>query len=142
MPWPKSRYQALFLLASTPADFQSRSSIRLVPAVISSACKHTPASGDPQERLTGIFRRPYASRVGFGSDDDEVVIHHVASIDAVAVGHKLVLSGPIMHEQGIGITPHPKRKSLAGSNRNHVNVQSGGGSKERNDVPEQPGVLG
>jgi len=42
-------------------------------------------------------------RVTAGSDDDEIVVHHVAAVDAVTVRDKLVLADTIMDQERIGI---------------------------------------
>src|SRR5271169_3974743 len=47
-----------------------------------------------------------------------------AVVVVVALGHELVLAGPVMHQQSVGIAALSDRKCLAGSYRNDVNVDS------------------
>jgi hypothetical protein len=57
----------------------------------------------------------------------------------VALGHELVLAGPIMHQQRIGIAEHQR---LAGADRQHMDLQAAGGPEQRKDVTKQTGILG
>jgi len=41
--------------------------------------------------------------IGPRADDDEIVEHHIAAVDAVAIRYELVLPNPIMNKQRIGI---------------------------------------
>ena len=64
-------------------------------------------------------------RIGVGSDDDEIVVHHVAAVDAKTVGDKLVLADAIVNQQRIGVAARADRKRLAGADRDDVHAQAG-----------------
>ena len=61
-------------------------------------------------------------RIGARPDNDEIVVHHVAAIDAVAVGDELVLADAIVDQQRIGIAARADRQRLAGADRDHMNA--------------------
>ena len=69
-------------------------------------------------------------RIGFAS------LPPAAAIDAIAVGHELVLTGAIMHEERVGITASPNRKRLPGADRDDMNSDPARRSKERQDLAE------
>ena len=81
-------------------------------------------------------------RIGIRPDNDEIVVHHVAAIDAKAVGDELVLADAIMNQERIGVAARADRKRLSGSDRDNVDAQAGRGAKDRQDALEQAGVLG
>ena len=60
-------------------------------------------------------------RIGLRSDQHEVVEHHFAPVDAVAVRNKLVLADPVMDEQRVGIAARADRQRLAGADGNDAN---------------------
>jgi hypothetical protein len=47
-----------------------------------------------------------------------------------------------MHQQRIGIAAHAERKRLPGADRDDVHIQPAGLLEDREDVPEQAGILG
>ena len=51
----------------------------------------------------------------------KVVVHHVASINAIPISDKLFLGLTIMHEEGVGVTTPPKREGFACTNGGDVN---------------------
>jgi len=75
-------------------------------------------------------------RVAAWTDNDEVVVHHVAAVDAEPIGDELVLSRPIVDEKRVGVASRPYSQRLAGTDRHNMNVQAAGGLKERQDVAE------
>ena len=81
-------------------------------------------------------------RIAVRTDNDEIVVHHVAAVDAKAVGDELVLADPIVDQERIGVAARADRKRLSGSDRDDVHAQAGRGVKDRQDVVEQAGVLG
>ena len=80
-------------------------------------------------------------RIGARANDNEIVVHHVAAINAEATSDKFIFSWPVMDQQRIGIATLTNCKSLSGANRNDVYAQASCGSKDRQDVVEQTGVL-
>ena len=98
--------------------------MRLVPLSSPRLANACAALGDPPEGLARILQAANSGRVGFRSDNHEVVVHHVAAIDAVAVGHELVLACAIMHQQRIGIAARADRQRLPGADRDHVNIEA------------------
>jgi hypothetical protein len=92
--------------------------------------------GNARKCLPSIFQTGNACRIVGWSDNDEIVVHHVAAIDAEAVRDKPVLSGTIMNQQGIGVASPAQRESLAGADRDHVNLQTRCGSKYRKNMVE------
>ena len=81
-------------------------------------------------------------RIGIRPDDDEIVVHHVAAVDAEAVGDELVLADAIVDQQRIGIAAHADRERLSGADRDDVHAEAARRAKDRQDVAEQAGVLG
>ena len=81
-------------------------------------------------------------RIGVRPDNDEIVVHHVAAIDAKTVGDELVLADPIVDQERIGVAARADRKRLAGADRDDVHAQAGRCAKDRQDVLEQAGILG
>jgi hypothetical protein len=47
--------------------------------------------GDLSQRVGGPLLLSHVRRVGGGTEDHEVVVHHVAAIDPEAIGDELVL---------------------------------------------------
>ena len=92
--------------------------------------------------LRASFRPRICAGSVLGPDDDEIVVHHVAAIDAEAVGDELVLADAIMHQERIGVAARADRKRLSGADRDDVHAQAGRGVEDRQDVLEQAGVLG
>ena len=98
--------------------------------------------GDAAEGFGGVVQAGGMGRVGFGADDDEVVVHDVAAVDAVSVGDEAVLAGPVMDEKGVGVAAGADGKRLAGADGDDVDGESGLGLEEGENVPEEAGVLG
>src|ERR1700733_6065496 len=81
-------------------------------------------------------------RIGGRADNDEIVVHNVAAIDAVAVGDEFVLARTVVDQERIGVAVLADHQRLAGADRNDVDAHAGRGLEDRKDIAEQPGVLG
>ena len=111
-------------------------------AVVAAAGEHGAGAGDLHERLARILQAANMRRIGIGPDNDEIVVHHVAAIDAKTVGDELVLADAIVDQERIGVAARADRKRLSGPDRDDVHAQAGRCAKDRQDVVEQAGVLG
>ena len=72
--------------------------------------------------------------IGVRADDDEIVVHHIVAVDAVALRYELVLPSPIMNKQRIGIASRTDCKRVAGSDCDDVNVYASRGVKNWQDA--------
>src|SRR5437763_2986201 len=81
-------------------------------------------------------------RIAIRSDNDEVVIHNVAAVDAEPVGNKFVLSGAIVNKERVSVTASANRERLASSDGNHVNRDATCCRENWQNVAEQTRVLG
>jgi hypothetical protein len=88
----------------------------------------------------GRVARP--GRVVSRADDDKVIVHHVEALHAVALGDELFLLRASMDEDDIGIAPPPGFQCLPGALRDDPHLDPGLGLEDRQDMPEQPRVLG
>src|SRR6516165_5269725 len=61
-------------------------------------------------------------RIAAGSDNDEIIVHHDAVINAGTIGDKLVLADAIMHQKRIGIAAGPYRERLACADCDHMMI--------------------
>ena len=77
-----------------------------------------------RERLVRIFKAANMRRIGIGPDNDEIVVHHVAAVDAKAVGDELVLADPVVDQQRIGVAARADRKRLASADRDDMHPQA------------------
>jgi len=88
-----------------------------------------------------VARAAQRQRILLRADQDEVVVHHVAAVHAVAVGDELVLGRPSMHQHHIDVAVLAQFERLAGADRNHVYLDAVLCLEGRQDRLEQPGVL-
>ena len=63
-----------------------------------------------------------AGRIAFRSDDHEIVVHHFAAVDAVALLHELQLTRLVVHEQRVGVSVLAQFDGLSGADRQR-NIQ-------------------
>src|SRR6516165_11874011 len=61
-------------------------------------------------------------RIAAGSDNDEIIVHHVAAVNAGTIGDKLVLADAIMHQKRIGIAAGAYRERLACADCDHMMI--------------------
>ncbi len=64
--------------------------------------------------------------IALRTDDDEVVVHDVEALHALAFRHELVLRGTVMHEDNVCVTPtsNIQRLTRADSDDLHGNAGS------------------
>ena len=79
------------------------------------------------------------SRVGRGSDDYEIVIHHIPPTDAEARRNKPVFRFPSMHEYDIAIAVSAVFQRLAGSDSHDTNIDPGPVAEQRDQTIQQTG---
>ena len=84
-------------------------------------------------RCAGIAVRP---------DQDEVVVHHVAPVDAVAFGDELVLGLARVHQQHVGVAVLAQLDRGAGADRDIANLAAALGFVLRQQQLEQPRIVG
>ena len=71
------------------------------------------------------------------SDNDKIVVHHIAPIDAVAFGDELILARPIMDQKRVRVAALADGKRLSGTNCNYVNFDARRSLEDRQDVSKQ-----
>jgi hypothetical protein len=81
-------------------------------------------------------------RVRPRSDDDEVVVHDVATLDEHALGDEFVLGRLIVHKSDVGVTPPSHVERLAGAQRDHPHLDGGLLLEDGQQMLEQTGLLG
>jgi hypothetical protein len=102
------------------------------------ACFHSASSAErgldiPALDAGGIALRP---------DQHEVVVHHVKALDAESFGEEFFLLRFGMHEHHVGIAAPRGVERLAGAFRDHLDLDIGLGLEDRQQIAEQPGILG
>src|SRR3954452_24445790 len=95
-------------------------------AVVAAAGGRRTAGRNQPKGLLGVLATSDAGRIGLGPDQDEIVEHHIAAVNAVPLRDELVLSLPIMDEDGIGVASCANRKRLPGADRDDVHRKAGG----------------
>ena len=74
--------------------------------------------------------------IGVWPNDHKIVVHHVATVDAVPLRYELVLAGAIMDEQNVGVAAFSYRKGLTRTDRHNMNIDAGCSFKNWQDVVE------
>ena len=98
-------------------------------AIAFSALSALPASRD--------FRR-----IVLRADEDEIVVHHVLAVAAVAFGDELVLGGAVVHEQHVGVAAAADVQRLTGADGDDADLDPGRLLEFRQNPAEQAGLLG
>jgi hypothetical protein len=88
-----------------------------------------------------VARAAQPERILLRTDQDEVVVHHVAAVHAVAVGDELVLGGAGMHQHHVDVAVLAQFERLAGADRDYMHLDAILLLEHRQDDLEQPGVL-
>ena len=65
-------------------------------------------------------------RAGGGADQHEVVVHHRKSLDGKAFCDDFFLGDLVVNEQHVGVAPATHVDGLAGADRHHFHIDSGG----------------
>ena len=143
IPCPSSRYQSPpAAFTSTPAPFQSLSSIRWVPLSSPRLANGALLCRNPRQRRRRVLATLHARRIALWAHDHEVVVHHVAPVDAESLGHELVLASPVMDEQRVRIPLAAHLQGLPGPDRHHPDLDPARLLELRQKVAEQPRLLG
>ncbi len=96
--------------------------------------------GDGRQRLGRRGHAADAGRVVARPDDDEVVVHHVRPIEAVALFDKGVFAGAGVDEDDVGVARRADLNRLAGADGDHVDAGVVLGLEVGQDGVEQAGV--
>src|SRR6516162_4122926 len=110
-------------------------------AVVAAARKWRCSGCDLFKRLACIFQVANVGRIALWADNDEIVKHHVATVDAKTLGYKPILADAIVYEQRIGVAASTHGERLTGSDRDHIDAQARCSFEDRKDVAEQAGIL-
>src|SRR6516225_6876589 len=103
-------------------------------AVVGAARKWRCSGCDLFKRLACIFQAANVGQITLRADNDEVVKHHVATIDAKTLGHKLILAGTIVYEQRIGVAAFAPGECLTGSDRDDMDAEARYRFEDRKNV--------
>jgi hypothetical protein len=60
-------------------------------AVIAARCENRRLAGNALQRRGGVLRSPDAGGVGLWTDKNEIIVHHVVPLQAVALGDEFFL---------------------------------------------------
>jgi hypothetical protein len=99
-------------------------------------------AGDLPQRVGDVLAAGDLRGVGLRSDQDEVVVHDVAPVDARAFGDELVLGGTIVHEHDVRVAAAADVERLAGADRDDLHGDAGLARERGKQVPEQARLLG
>jgi hypothetical protein len=124
-----------------PRILPQRSLPAMSAAVIAPRCEGCRCLRNALECVRRIRHIRNSRRIRSRSHDDEVVVHHVPAVDAVSVGNELVLSAPIMHQQGVRIATAADVQCLAGADGHHPHLYAGLLHEQREQVSEQTRLL-
>ena len=125
-----------------PAVFQSLSSAAWVPDLSPREMTAMPLSLIGLQRGNDVLGAVDASRIALRPDQDEIIVHHRIAPHAKAVGDEFLLLRLSVHEHHIGVAAAAGVERLAGALRDHAHVDAGFLLEQRQDMAEQPGVLG
>ena len=109
--------------------------------LVAAADEGRPGARNRGERLLGLRHPAGLRRVALGSDDHEVVVHHVVPRARVPLGHELVLRRARVHEHRVGVAVPSDCQRLAGPDRHDVHAAAALFLEVREDRVEQPRVL-
>ena len=82
-----------------------------------------------------------ARRIGFGSDEHEVVVHHLMAIHAEAVGHEFFFKSGRMHEQHVHVAVLAVRQRLAGAHGNPFQIKARILFEDGLEILQKAGIL-
>jgi hypothetical protein len=69
-------------------------------------------------------------------------VHHVAPVDAVALGDQRVLAGAVVDEQRVDVAAACQLERLAAADRDDADLDPSGGTEQRQEMREQARLLG
>ena len=99
-------------------------------------------AGDRHEARDRIVGAGDLGRVRGGTDDHEVVVHEVESLDAEPVGDERFLGGLRVHEQHVSVAVARVAKRLPGADRDDPHLDAGLGGEPGQEMVEQTRVPG
>ncbi len=100
------------------------------------------AGGDRLQRIERAAGGAYFRRIVLRADEDEIVVHHVLAVAAVAFGDELVLGGAVVHEQHVGVAAAADVQRLAGADSDDADLDRGRLLELGQNPAEQAGLLG
>ena len=80
---------------------------------------------EPFERGDDVFAAADPGRIGLGSDEHEVVVHHRVAFDAVAFGEERLLGRASVHEDDIRVAAAGDVERLAGAQCDDMDFDAG-----------------
>ena len=132
----------LAALASTPAACHSFSSALCVPLSSPREAKGALGGGDLLQGSGDVGHAGNPGGIALGADDDEVVVHDIEALHALAVGDELLLVGLGVHEQHVTVTVAGVLDRLAGADRHHAHLDPGLVLEQWQQMAEQSRLLG
>jgi hypothetical protein len=105
-------------------------------AVVAPAGKRSLGGGDLYQSFSRAFEPANTSRIGIRTNDDEIVVHDSAPVNAITISNKLVLPDAIMDQQSVGVAASAHGKRLAGSDSDDMNSNTGCRPEKWQDVTE------
>jgi hypothetical protein len=82
-----------------------------------------------------------ARRVAARTEENEIVVHHIAPPDTVAGGNEGVLAASVMHEDGIDVAILRQLERLAAADRDDLDAHAVLALELRQDGSQQPRVV-
>ena len=111
---------------STPAIVQRSQFGRVRAALVGARNERRLRGLDLLRSAPSTFLARRLCRVGFRTDEDEVVVHHRMAVDALCPSAMYFpLRPPGMHEDDVGIAPPPYVERLSGPDGNHPHLDPG-----------------
>jgi hypothetical protein len=104
--------------------------------VVAPTSKWSLGVGDLCQSCSRAIQSANSSRIGIRTNDDEIVVHDMAPVDAITISNKLVLPDVIMDQQRVGVAAFAYFKRLAGSDSDDMNSNSGCRPENGQDVTE------
>src|SRR4249919_52902 len=105
-------------------------------AVVAPAGKWSLGGGDSCQSFSRAIETANTSRIGIRTNDDEIVVHDMAPVDAITISNKFVLPDVIMDQQSVGVAAFAYGKRLAGSDSDDINSNTGCRPENGQDVTE------
>src|SRR4249920_999791 len=94
-------------------------------AVVAPAGKWSLGGGDLYQSFWRVIEPADTSRIGIRTNDDEIVVHDMAPVDAITIGNKPLLPDVIMDQQSVGVAAFAYGKRLPGSDSDDMNSNTG-----------------
>jgi hypothetical protein len=105
-------------------------------AVVAPAGKWSLGGGDLCQSFSRTIEPANTGRIGIRTNDDEIVVHDMAPVDAITISNKLVFPDMFMDQQSVGVAAFAYGKRLAGSDSDNMNRNTGCRPENGQDVTE------